>query len=376
MDIVLMPDKFKGSLTAEEVRTAVQSGIREQFPNTRFRNFAVSDGGDGFLEAVKAVRRVSECEVSVQDPLGRPVKASFLLDDETSEAFIEMAVASGMVLLDEAERNPLLTSTLGTGQLLKYAIKQSAKTLYVGLGGSATNDGGIGLAAAFGFTFLDKNGRELEAVGGKLNAIKSIVPPKGPVLPEGIRIIAVNDVNNPLWGPDGAAKVYAAQKGATAAMVDQLDAGLQHLDSLVIKQLGKEAGSLPGAGAAGGTAYGLHAFLNASFISGTDYIFKLNGVSDYLKQNTPDFIITGEGKIDEQTLKGKVIEGVLQLGSEHGIPVLAVCGICTADRGLLASAGLTDVIEIAHPDKDLAYNMEHAAKLTKEAVSRWFEKMK
>ena len=246
----------------------------------------------------------------------------------------------------------------------------------MGLGGSATNDGGIGLATAFGFTFLDKNGRELEAVGGNLNAIKTIVPPKGPVLPEGIHIIAVNDVNNPLWGQDGAARVYAAQKGANAAMVDQLDAGLQHLDSLVIKQLGKEAGSLPGAGAAGGTAYGLHAFLNASFISGTDYIFKLNGVSDYLKQNTPDFIITGEGKIDEQTLKGKVIEGVLQLGSQHGIPVLAVCGICTADRGLLARAGLTDVIEIAHPDKDLAYNMEHAAKLTTEAISRWFEKMK
>ena len=371
-----MPDKFKGSLTAEGVRLAVQSGIRKHYPNATFHSFAVSDGGDGFLEAVRAVRRVSEHKVTVQDPLGRPVKASFLFDAQNSEAFIEMAVASGMVLLTEAERNPMQTSTHGTGQLIKAAIEKSAKTIYVGLGGSATNDGGIGLAAAFGYSYLDDHGKKLDAVGGSLHLINKVLPPRDPVVPEGVKIIAVNDVNNPLWGPDGAARVYAAQKGATPEMIEQLDAGLQHLDSLVREQLGKETAGIAGAGAAGGTAYGLHAFLNASFISGTDYIFKLNGVSAYLEQNRPDFIITGEGKIDEQTLQGKVIEGVLRLGSQNGIPVLAVCGICTADRGLLQKAGLTDVIEIADPARDLAYNMEQAAGLTTRAVSHWFEQWK
>jgi glycerate kinase len=367
-----MPDKFKGSLPAREVCQAIEAGVRSHFPGARFRSFAASDGGDGFLEAVGAVRALERCSATVADPLGRPVEADFMYDPSRREAFVEMARASGLVLLAEAERDPLQASTLGTGMLIREAIDRGALTIYVGLGGSATNDAGMGIASAFGYVFLDEAGRALEPVGGNLLRVQKIRKPEKGWLPEGVRLVALNDVTNPLWGPEGAAHVYGPQKGAGPEAVALLDRGLRHLDDLAGRQLGIRAGAMPGSGAAGGTAYGLRVFLGAEFVSGSDYVIRYSGLDESLKRQPADLLITGEGKIDSQSLQGKLIQGVLRLGREHGIPVLAVCGICELDSETLGKAGFRAVIEVADPARPLSWNLEHAFACTQKAVASYF----
>lgn len=359
MHIVLIPDKFKGSLTAAQVREALMAGVRTHLPEARFTAFEASDGGDGFLDAVAAVRPLQRLEATVSDPLGRPVKAAFGWDPEQGEAFVEMAAASGLVLLSEAERDAMRTHTRGTGELIRAALDAGAHTVYVGLGGSATSDGGTGLAAALGYAFLDASGKTVEPCGGNLSRMVAIRPPEGPVLPEGTRIFAVNDVSNPLWGPNGAARVYAPQKGAGPEQVRLLDAGLRHLDALVQKDLGSDQGKLAGAGAAGGTAFGLRAFLGAEFLSGTHYLFRITGFAEHLSAAPVDLILTGEGKIDGQSLQGKLLDGVLQEAALRGIPVVAVCGACDAPLEDLKALGLKDLLVTADPGRDLAWNMAH-----------------
>ena len=334
--------------------------------------FPASDGGDGFLEAVRSVREVETVNAVVEDPLGRKIKAPYLMDAARGEAFLEMATASGMVLLTDAERDPLQTHTRGTGQLILHAIQNGARRVFVGLGGSATNDGGCGIATVFGYRFLDRYGHELDPVGGNLEKIANIVGPEGAVLANGVEVIAVNDVSNPLWGQEGAAYVYARQKGASDAAIAVLDKGLRQLDEVVSKQLGIDAGQLAGAGAAGGTAYGLHCFLGARFISGTEYVLGLTGVADYLKNHPVDFICTGEGRIDGQTLSGKLIQGVLALGRRHSIPVIAVCGKSEVPREVLLSHGFKEVLVVSDPEKPLSYNMKMAATLIRESVRDYF----
>jgi len=368
-----MPDKFKGSLPAQRVCQAIEAGVRSHFPDAQFRSFAASDGGDGFLEAVGAVRNLERCSATVSDPLGRPVAAEYLYDPARREAFVEMARASGLALLTDAECDPLHTSTLGTGQLIREALDRGARTIYVGLGGSATNDAGMGIASAFGYTFLDEAGRPLQPVGGNLLRVHQIRIAEQAGLPEGIRLVAVNDVVNPLWGPEGAAHTYGPQKGAGPEAVALLDRGLRHLDALVGQQLGIRAGQLPGSGAAGGTAFGLRVFLGAEFVSGTDYVIQYSGLAESLRRQPTELLITGEGKIDSQSLQGKLIQGVLRLGREFGIPVVAVCGRCELDLETLRRAGFRDVLEVADPSRPLSWNLEHAFSCTQKAVSSYFE---
>ncbi|MGB5404469.1 MAG: glycerate kinase [Robiginitalea sp.] len=368
MRIALIPDKFKGSLTAAEVCDAMEAGIRAVYPGAEIRRFAASDGGDGFLEAVRAVRPMEVVQVPVPDPIGREITASFLHDPKTGEAYIEMARASGMELLSPGERNPMRTDTRGTGELILKAVRLGARHIFVGLGGSGTNDGGCGLASIFGYRFLDSDQQALLPVGGNLERIAHIVPPEDLLLPRSVRITAVYDVNNPLWGPQGAAQVYAAQKGASPEDIQRLDAGLQNLEERVREQLGIDAGHLPGAGAAGGTAFGLKCFLGADFTSGTDLVLRLNGFAQYLDGPKTDYVFTGEGRIDTQTLNGKLIQGVLQLASAQKCPVVAVCGKCDAPMDALSRMGFEAVLEVSDPQKSLAYAMEHAHELVADSV--------
>ncbi len=368
MRIALIPDKFKGSLTAAEVCDAMEAGIRAVYPGAEIRRFAASDGGDGFLEAVRAVRPMEVVQVPVTDPIGREITASFLHDPKTGEAYIEMARASGMELLSPGERNPMRTDTRGTGELILKAVRLGARHIFVGLGGSGTNDGGCGLASIFGYRFLDSDQQALLPVGGNLERIAHIVPPEDLLLPRSVRITAVYDVNNPLWGLQGAAQVYAAQKGASPEDIQRLDAGLQNLEERVREQLGIDAGHLPGAGAAGGTAFGLKCFLGADFTSGTDLVLRLNGFAQYLDGPKTDYVFTGEGRIDTQTLNGKLIQGVLQLASAQKCPVVAVCGKCDAPMDALSRMGFEAVLEVSDPQKSLAYAMEHAHELVADSV--------
>ncbi len=375
MRLVLIPDKFKGSLTARQVREAIAAGVREVYPDAALKGFPASDGGDGFLDAVRSVREVETVEVTVEDPLGREIRAPYLMDADRGEAFLEMATASGMVLLSEAERNPLETHTRGTGQLIRHAIGRGVRKVFVGLGGSATNDGGCGIATVFGYRFQDATGRALEPTGGNLEQIARILKPETAPPTMGVEVIAVNDVSNPLWGSEGAAYVYARQKGASDDAVAALDRGLRHLDTLVSGQLGVEAAQVAGSGAAGGAAYGLRCFLGARFISGTEYVLGLTGVEEYLREHPVDFIFTGEGRIDYQTLSGKLIQGVLGLGMRHRIPVVAVCGKSEVPRDTLLEKGFRDVLEVSDAEKPLTYNMEHAGDLTRETVRDYFHGM-
>ncbi|MBT8322815.1 MAG: glycerate kinase [Eudoraea sp.] len=376
MQVLLAPDKFKGSLSAREVIEALSGGIRSVFPDVHLYQVQASDGGDGFLDAVSHYCDTEKVEVLTEDPLGRPLQAPMRINRDQGEAYIEMAQASGLVLLDEEERSAVKTSSKGTGIQIREALKLGLKKIYIGLGGSATNDGGMGMATALGYRFLDVSGNPLKPVGANLQAVQSI--DTASMLPELAEtlIYAVNDVNNPLYGPDGAAYVYAAQKGADLDQIQYLDQGLRQLDLIVQKELGESNAELRGAGAAGGAAFGLKSFMHAEFISGTAFILDLAHIPQLLSSKHFDYIITGEGKIDTQTLSGKWINGVMELGQTYGIPVVAVCGMLDVDPEELRAAGLFDAIEVRKKNESLEYNMKNAAELLKKAITRYFTDLK
>jgi len=285
MKFLLIPDKFKGSLSAEAVIGAMEEGILSASPDSECYGVLASDGGDGFLDAIARYRPTEQIVHKTTDPLGRPIEAWYLYNAEDQVAYVELAQAAGLVLLAEGDRSALKTSTYGTGLQIRHAIARGAKTVYLGLGGSATTDAGTGIARALGYRFPDSVGKELEPKGENLLKIASI---DATGVEEQIRqasLIVVCDVDNPLYGPGGAAYVYAGQKGATEPEIELLDKGLRHLDALVTSQLGKECAHLPGTGAAGGTSYGLKAFFDAEFLGGTSFILQMAGIPDLLKEH-------------------------------------------------------------------------------------------
>ncbi len=371
MRFVLIPDKFKGSLSAEGVISALTRGIRKIYPQAEIRSAIASDGGDGFLRAVEKAVAVEEVRCLSVDPLFREITSRYLFDPAKEVAYIELAECSGMVLLGPEERNPLKTTTLGTGLQLKDAINRGAKKIYIGLGGSATNDGGTGMAHALGFRFLDKKGDALEPTGGNLVRISHVDSERVEPGLHSVKIFAINDVDNPLLGENGAAFVYARQKGAGEAELTLLEKGMEHFVGVVRRDLGMEAQKMPGAGAAGGSAYGLHCFFQARFEKGVDFIFELIGARDLFEGEKPDLLITGEGAIDAQTLQGKLIDGVLRLGKRFGVPVLAICGKLDLQEKDALAHGLVDVLEIRDKDKPTSYSMENAASLTEKKIAEY-----
>ncbi|MEN8788064.1 MAG: glycerate kinase [Flavobacteriaceae bacterium] len=373
MKYLLIPDKFKGSLTAQEVIDALSSGIRKADPGAVLHSALVSDGGDGFLESISHYGEYERVVCEARNPLGKTIDASYLYEEATDSAYIEMAQTAGLVLIEESDRSPMISSTYGTGMQIRHALEKGARNLFIGLGGSATNDAGLGIAAAMDYRFLDSEGRVLAPEGQNLSRIARIQKPEDESLYADAKIYAINDVNNPLFGPQGAAHVYAAQKGAKADDIRLLDKGLRDFDMLVKREMGKSYASIPGAGAAGGTAYGLMCFLGARFLSGTEFVLNVARVNEILTKNSIDYIITGEGKIDDQTLSGKLIHGVLELGGSYKIPVIAVCGIMDTENDSLIAGGLSTVIEVRDTSRSLAYNMENAATLVAGAIYDFFQ---
>jgi glycerate kinase len=371
MNFLIVPDKFKGSLSAKQVIDAIGKGVSSVFPQAGLYSVTASDGGDGFLDSARHYITLDSILIHSLDPLGRKIEAEYLLNPETGEAYIELAKASGLELLSQEERNPLLTSTMGTGIQMKDAIAKGAKKIYVGLGGSATNDAGLGIAAALGYTFRDEFGNILQPTGANLSKVASINVSEFLKDHKNVEVYAVNDVDNPLFGPAGAAFVYGAQKGGNEEDIEFLDTGLRHLQSIVKKEMAMDNAHISGSGAAGGAAYGLKTFLNAEFISGTDFIFRLARIHPLLESTSIDFIITGEGKIDEQTLRGKLIKGVSHLGKSYHIPVIVVCGVSEVSKEHLIEMGNVDVIEIRDPSRPLSYSIENASGLIEEAIANF-----
>ncbi len=367
MNILLIPDKFKGSLTNKEVITSLRKGIKKFNTSWTIYDGIVSDGGDGFLDSVYGATNVKRIECIAKDPLGRALNSYYLLDEQDEVAYIELANASGLTLLTKEERNPLKTSTYGTGLQIKDALLKGAKHIYVGIGGSATNDGGIGIASALGYKFLDANNEVLDPIGENLNNINRIDKTNCMSL-KNRYFYAVNDVKNPLLGKDGAAFTYAKQKGASDEDVILLDRGLEQLSDKAKDFLSKNVVDLKGAGAAGGAGYGLHVFFDATFVDGAAYILQKSGMNSILEKGHIDLVITGEGKIDNQTVHGKLIKGVTKLAKRYGVPVIAVCGQKTLNDTRCKELGLSDIIEVADASKSLQYNMNNAATLIENAL--------
>lgn len=324
MKIVIAPDKFKGSLTGIEFCQAVDKGISQVFPNAEIVYAPMADGGDGTIDVVKYYIGGEKTVVNVHDPLFRPINASYLYGKKKATAYIEMAEASGLKLLNKDDCNCMHTTSLGTGELIKHAIMKGAKHIILGIGGSATNDAGIGMAKALGYVFYDKNKQEVVPIGKNLKDIVAI--DKSNVTPslQEVSFKIACDVTNPLYGDTGATRVYGSQKGANPQEIILLESGMTLFSEFLKSEFGIDGQQIRGAGAAGGMGAGAIAFLNGTLTSGIQVIKEL---ADFdTKILDADWIITGEGQIDSQTLSGKTIQGVLASAQQNNIPVAAFCG--------------------------------------------------
>ncbi len=323
MNVLIAPDKFKGTLTAEQVCTAIESGLHASNHHFKIRKFPLADGGEGTLEVFRWHTEADTLEVAVHDPLMRPILASYLISKDGGTAFIEMAQASGLGLLVAHERNPLSTTTFGTGELIKHALDNQVKKIVLGIGGSATNDAGLGAFVALGGKIY-QNGNQLAPNGQSLSLVTDIDLSGLDARLKPCNLTAICDVTNPFYGAAGAAHVFARQKGADSAMIETLDFGLRNIARIIEKKIGVDLQQIPGTGAGGGFGGGAHSLLNANLKSGTDVVFDLT----HLKQaiDWADIVITGEGKLDVQTLHGKLIAGLGAATRDAGKPMLAVCG--------------------------------------------------
>jgi glycerate kinase len=324
MKIIIAPNAFKETLSAVEVADCIEHGIRKIWPETAIEKFPLADGGDGTVDALVSAMGGKIIAREVTGPLGKKVRAEIgLLGDEMT-AVVEMASASGLRLVPLQKRNPLRTTTYGTGELIKACLDGGAKKIIVGVGGSATVDGGAGMAMALGAKLLDKFDKPIESGGEGLKHLFRIDCSQLDSRIKRTKFIVASDVDNPLLGKQGAARVYAAQKGATPKMVGELEKYLTNFAQVVKKDLGVEVANLPGAGAAGGLGAGLAAFLNARIEQGVDIVIKAWGLKEKMKN--ADLVFTGEGSIDRQTLYGKVPFGVAKIAKKYGVPVIAIAG--------------------------------------------------
>lgn len=367
MKIIVAPDKFKGSLTSFEACNAICKGIKIANQKIELFEFPMADGGDGFATVLRHYLKTDTVVCNAVDPLGRDIKASYQWDEKNKMAIIEMAIASGLVLLKENERDPFQTSTFGTGLIIKQAIETGANKIILGLGGSATNDGGTGILSALGFQLVNKSGVLLKPSGENLLHIRKIIPPS--FIPE-IKFEIACDVQNVLYGLQGAAHVYAPQKGANRQQVEFLDKGLKNLADVLKQQTGKNISVIPGTGAAGGIAAGLLAFLDVSMKKGIEMIMEAGEIEKSF--SSADLVITGEGKIDDQSSEGKVVGYIAALAKKYNIPCIGFCGITELDESSIRKLGLKKIIALQHGSVASEEAMSNAAVLLQEKAKANF----
>ncbi|MFQ5659284.1 MAG: glycerate kinase [Gammaproteobacteria bacterium] len=330
MKIVIAPDSFKGNMTSLEVATLIAKGIRRVMPKAKCISIPMADGGEGTVQSLIDAKGGKFIHKTVRGPAGRSVNARYGILTDTNTAVIEMAEASGLPLARGADRNPLRTTTYGTGELIIDAIEKGVDEIIIGIGGSATIDAGCGMAQALGVRFLNENGHVIrqKGAGGMLDRIVAIDMNRIHPGVAGTKITIASDVDNTLYGKKGAAYVFGPQKGASVEMVKRLDANLRHFAKVIKKELGQDLRGVKGAGAAGGLGAGLVVFAGAKIKSGVDIIIKATGLKDHIKG--ADLVITGEGRVDFQTAYGKTPAGVARLANKHKVPVIAIGG-CLAD---------------------------------------------
>ncbi|WP_434358428.1 glycerate kinase [Parasalinivibrio latis] len=342
--IVICPDSFKESLSASDAAQAIEAGFRRIIPEAKYTRIPMADGGEGTVQSMVDALGGSVIPVKVTGPLGEQVEAFFGISGDGQTAVIEMAAASGLHLVPIAQRNPLLTSSQGTGELILAALDKGVSHIIIGLGGSATNDGGAGMACALGARLLDGEGNDLNPGGGALGKLDTInLSGLDPRIKK-VQIDVACDVDNPLCGPNGASTIFGPQKGATDEMVAILDSNLSHYASVVEKQLNCDIASIPGAGAAGGLGAALAGIFGASLRPGVEIVIETVRLHNYLAD--ADLVITGEGRIDSQTVHGKTPIGVAKAAKLHGLPVIGIAGAVSDDSQIVSEHGIDAIFSI------------------------------
>lgn len=369
--IVVASDSFKGSLTSLDVAQNVEKAIREVYPLCDVLKVNVADGGEGTMEALQQTLGGVRVSLVVKDPLGREIEATYVILNDGITAVVEMSAASGLPLLKSDERNPLKTSTYGTGQLICDALDRGCRKILVGIGGSATNDAGMGMLQALGFRFLDAQGNQLQPVGENLQLVSSIDSTgRHPDLDKTEFVVAC-DVKAPLYGRNGAAYVFAPQKGADQKMVEMLDAGLRHFSEVSSAMAGYDCSQMQGTGAAGGLGYAFRQYLDARLERGIEMVLDAIGFDDII--SGADLVITGEGRVDSQTLTGKTPFGVAQHAHRQRIPVVVIGGSVEIDVLQVREAGFNDVIQVTPLNMPLSVAMrpEVAAENVYNAIIKY-----
>jgi len=368
MRIVIAPQSLKGSLTAAQAGQAIADGVRAVYPEAEIDIVPVADGGEGTVQALVDATGGELIEQGVTGPLNTPVSAFFGLLGDGRTAAIEMAASSGLPLVPPEQRDPRITTTYGVGELILAALDRGSRHFIIGIGGSATNDGGAGMAQALGVSLLDTAGNALPMGGAALANLAHISQETiDPRLAECTVEVAC-DVNNPLCGPMGASAIYGPQKGATPQMVQQLDHALAHYADIIEHNLGKTIRELPGAGAAGGLGFGLMAFLNATLRPGSQIVLEAVQLEAHIR--SANLVITAEGQLDAQTAYGKSVGAVAALAKRYHLPVIALAGGLGQDYQAVYSLGVDAVAVLPSGPMPLSYAMEHAAQLTQGATER------
>ena len=368
MRVLVAPDSFKGSLSAAAVADAIAAGVQRACPACTVETMPIADGGEGTLEALVQAKQGEYRTYTVRGPLGQPVQAQLGLLAGGQIAVIEMAQASGLLLVAPEHRNPLITSTYGTGELMRAALDLGCKEMIITIGGSATVDGGLGMLAALGAKLGDAEGKELQPVGGSLPDIAQVdITRLDPRLAD-CRIIIASDVTNPLCGPLGAAAVFGPQKGATPAMVELLDFGLHKLAQATLAATGQDVSDLPGAGAAGGLGAALIAYTGGMMRSGIDVVLDTIAIDSLL--TGIDLVFTGEGRMDAQTAHGKAPVGLARRARQHDCPVVALVGSLGPNYETVLEKGITGVFPVLTEPMDLVSAMERAADLIADTAYR------
>ncbi|CAI8721173.1 MULTISPECIES: glycerate kinase [Kosakonia] len=358
MKIVIAPDSYKESLSALDVATAIESGFREIFPTAEYVKIPVADGGEGTVEAMVAATNGRIVKVAVKGPLGEQVEGFYGISGDEQSAFIEMAAASGLEMVPPAKRDPLITTSWGTGELIRHALDAGVKHIIIGIGGSATNDGGAGMVQALGAKLLDEKGQQIALGGAALETLARIDTAHLDKRLAECRIEVACDVTNPLTGKEGASAVFGPQKGATPEMIDRLDKALGHYARLIARDLDLDVLHLAGGGAAGGMGAALYAFCGAELRQGIEIVTDALALDEYVIG--ADLVITGEGRIDSQTVHGKVPVGVAKVAKRHNIPVIGIAGSLTADVGVVYDHGIDAVFSVIYKVCSLEDALENA----------------
>ena len=373
MKIVIAPDSFKGSLSALKAAEAIERGVKKAAPDAQTVLVPVADGGEGTLDSLVSATDGRKVQVKVKGPLLEPVQAEYGVLGDGETCVIEMACASGLCLLEPSRLNPMITTTYGTGELIKKALDDGCRKFILAIGGSATNDGGAGMLQALGMKLLDVEGQSIQAGGGALRELAKIDASDFDARIADSDFLIASDVQNPLIGKEGASHVFGPQKGATAEMVDQLDRNLKHFADLVEKQTGIRLHEMAGAGAAGGIGGAFQAFFPSKMSRGIDMVIEYTGLKE--KLIGAECVFTGEGQMDDQTASGKTPMGVAQAAKREGIPVYALAGSVGQGIDVLYDHGITSVHSIINGPMTLDEAMKRGAELleqTAEQVTRTY----